>query len=55
VDNSVAVFGGALAYTRPGFGKKSGMDPIQGSSLIQFSTHTTDNLLYVDLNPFDSC
>lgn len=31
VDNSVAVFGGALAYTRPGFGKKSGMEPIQGS------------------------
>jgi mevalonate kinase len=30
VDNSVAVFGGALAYTRAGFGKKSGMDPIQG-------------------------
>jgi mevalonate kinase len=31
VDNSVSVFGGALAYTRPGFGKKSGMYPIQGS------------------------
>lgn len=30
VDNSVAVFGGALAYTRAGFGKKSGMDPISG-------------------------
>ena len=30
VDNSVAVFGGALAYTRPGFGRKSGMEPIQG-------------------------
>jgi len=30
VDNSVAVFGGALAYTRPGFGKKSGMEGIQG-------------------------
>lgn len=30
VDNSVAVFGGALAYTRSGFGKKSGMVPIQG-------------------------
>ena len=30
VDNSVSVFGGALAYTRPGFGKKSGMDAIQG-------------------------
>jgi hypothetical protein len=30
VDNSVAVFGGALAYTRSGFGKKSGMEPISG-------------------------
>jgi len=30
VDNSVAVFGGALAYTRAGFGKKSGMEAIQG-------------------------
>lgn len=30
VDNSVAVYGGALAYTRPGFGKKSGMEGIQG-------------------------
>ncbi len=30
VDNSVAVFGGALAYTRPGFGRKSGMEGIQG-------------------------
>jgi mevalonate kinase len=30
VDNSVAVFGGALAYTRAGFGRKSGMEPIQG-------------------------
>jgi mevalonate kinase len=32
VDNSVAVFGGALAYTRAGFGRKSGMEPIQGSA-----------------------
>lgn len=30
VDNSVAVFGGALTYTRAGFGKKSGMEGIQG-------------------------
>jgi mevalonate kinase len=30
VDNSVAVYGGALGYTRPGFTRKSGMDPIQG-------------------------
>lgn len=30
VDNSVAVFGGALAYTRPGFNRKSGMEIIQG-------------------------
>jgi len=34
VDNSVAVFGGALAYTRAGFGKKSGMDPIQGFVML---------------------
>ena len=30
VDNSVAVFGGALAYTRPGFERKSGMESVQG-------------------------
>jgi mevalonate kinase len=30
VDNSVSVFGGALAYTRAGFGKKSGMTPLTG-------------------------
>jgi hypothetical protein len=30
VDNSVSVFGGALAYTRPGFGNKGGMESIQG-------------------------
>ncbi|PPQ70044.1 hypothetical protein CVT26_013368 [Gymnopilus dilepis] len=36
VDNSVAVFGGALAYTRPGFGKKSGMEGIQGFKSLKF-------------------
>ncbi|KAI0316729.1 cystathionine beta-lyase [Amylostereum chailletii] len=36
VDNSVAVFGGALAYTRPGFGKKSGMEPIHGFKSLRF-------------------
>ncbi|OSX57832.1 hypothetical protein POSPLADRAFT_1156013 [Postia placenta MAD-698-R-SB12] len=36
VDNSVAVFGGALAYTRPGFGRKSGMEPIQGFKSLRF-------------------
>ncbi|KZT73092.1 cystathionine beta-l [Daedalea quercina L-15889] len=36
VDNSVAVFGGALAYTRPGFGKKSGMEQIQGFKSLRF-------------------
>ncbi|KAI0925891.1 hypothetical protein AcV5_008499 [Taiwanofungus camphoratus] len=36
VDNSVAVFGGALAYTRPGFGKKSGMDQIHGFKSLRF-------------------
>ena len=30
VDNSVAVFGGALAYTRAGFGRDGGMEGIQG-------------------------
>ncbi|KAI0261486.1 cystathionine beta-lyase [Gloeopeniophorella convolvens] len=36
VDNSVAVFGGALAYTRPGFGRKSGMETIQGFKSFRF-------------------
>ncbi|KAF9466537.1 cystathionine beta-lyase [Collybia nuda] len=36
VDNSVAVFGGALAYTRAGFGKKSGMEAIQGFKSLKF-------------------
>jgi hypothetical protein len=30
VDNSVAVFGGALTYARSGFGKKGGMEAIHG-------------------------
>lgn len=30
VDNSVAVYGGALAYTRAGFERKSGMETISG-------------------------
>lgn len=37
VDNSVAVFGGALAYTRAGFERKSGMEPIQGQVPTGFS------------------
>ncbi|KAJ7086102.1 Cys/Met metabolism PLP-dependent enzyme-domain-containing protein [Mycena belliarum] len=38
VDNSVAVFGGALAYTRAGFalGGKAGMEPIQGFKSLKF-------------------
>ncbi|KAG6868062.1 putative secondary metabolism biosynthetic enzyme [Termitomyces sp. T159_Od127] len=36
VDNSVSVFGGALAYTRPGFGMKSGMESIQGFKSLRF-------------------
>jgi len=36
VDNSVVVYGGALSYTRPGFGKKSGMDQIQGFRKLKF-------------------
>lgn len=30
IDNSIVVFGGALAYTKPGFGRKSGMEKIHG-------------------------
>ncbi|KAK0469897.1 cystathionine beta-lyase [Desarmillaria tabescens] len=36
VDNSVAVFGGALAYTRPGFERKSGMEGIAGFKSFKF-------------------
>ncbi|KIK62502.1 hypothetical protein GYMLUDRAFT_41956 [Collybiopsis luxurians FD-317 M1] len=36
VDNSVAVFGGALTYNRPGFGKPSGMTSIQGFGSLRF-------------------
>ncbi|KAJ6577390.1 Cys/Met metabolism PLP-dependent enzyme-domain-containing protein [Mycena capillaripes] len=38
VDNSVSVFGGALAYTRAGFGfnGKSGMEQIQGFKSLKF-------------------
>ncbi|KAF9000617.1 cystathionine beta-lyase [Cyathus striatus] len=36
VDNSVAVYGGALAYTRAGFARKSGMEPIQGFKSLKF-------------------
>lgn len=37
VDNSVAVFGGALAYTRPGFSREGGMEPIHGYVRITLS------------------
>lgn len=36
VDNCVSVFGGALAYTRPGFTRKGGMEPIQGFKSLRF-------------------
>ncbi|PPR02595.1 hypothetical protein CVT24_002166 [Panaeolus cyanescens] len=36
VDNSVAVYGGALAYTREGFGRKGGMEAIQGFKSLKF-------------------
>lgn len=36
VDNSVAVFGGALAYTRAGFTRKEGMEPIRGFKSLKF-------------------
>lgn len=36
VDNSVSVFGGALAYTRAGFGRDGGMEGIQGFKSLKF-------------------
>ncbi|TFK27161.1 cystathionine beta-lyase [Coprinopsis marcescibilis] len=36
VDNCVAVFGGALSYTRSGFGRKGGMDAIHGFKSLKF-------------------
>ncbi|KXN91676.1 Cystathionine beta-lyase [Leucoagaricus sp. SymC.cos] len=36
VDNSVAVFGGALTYTRPGFSRKKKMEIIQGFKSLKF-------------------
>ncbi|CAL1716803.1 unnamed protein product [Somion occarium] len=36
VDNAVVVFGGALAYTKPGYGRQSGMDQIQGFKSLKF-------------------
>lgn len=37
VDNSVSVYGGALAYTRPGFSRnKGGMEAIQGFKSLRF-------------------
>ncbi|KAF7375185.1 Cystathionine beta-lyase [Mycena sanguinolenta] len=38
IDNSVAVFGGALAYARAGFafGNKAGMHPVQGFKSLKF-------------------
>ncbi|KAH7911344.1 Cys/Met metabolism PLP-dependent enzyme-domain-containing protein [Hygrophoropsis aurantiaca] len=36
VDNAVSVFGGGLAYTKAGFGKKGGMEPIQGFKSLRF-------------------
>ncbi|KAG5352022.1 hypothetical protein C0989_004165 [Termitomyces sp. Mn162] len=36
VDNSVAVFGGALAYTRSGSERRSGMESIQGFKSLRF-------------------
>ncbi|RXW24293.1 hypothetical protein EST38_g1553 [Candolleomyces aberdarensis] len=36
VDNSVSVFGGALGYTRAGFGRDGGMEGIQGFKSLKF-------------------
>ncbi|KAJ2925518.1 hypothetical protein H1R20_g11578, partial [Candolleomyces eurysporus] len=36
IDNSVSVFGGALGYTRAGFGRDGGMEGIQGFKSLKF-------------------
>ncbi|GJJ08315.1 hypothetical protein Clacol_002526 [Clathrus columnatus] len=36
VDNSTAVYGGAIAFTRDGFGRKAGMVQIQGFKSLRF-------------------
>ncbi|KAF8322620.1 cystathionine beta-lyase [Clavulina sp. PMI_390] len=36
VDNSVAVYGGALAFTRSGFGREGGLEGIQGFKSVRF-------------------
>ncbi|EJU04737.1 cystathionine beta-lyase [Dacryopinax primogenitus] len=36
IDNSVAVYGGSLAYTRPGFARKAGLDPLHGFKSLRF-------------------
>lgn len=46
VDNSVAVYGGALAYTRPGFSRKSGMEAIQGLVPLSLFLIIATELLY---------
>ncbi len=53
VDNSVAVYGGALAYTRPGFSRKSGMEAIQRLAHANFffptplRTHKSSRLSFL--------
>ncbi|EJD49638.1 cystathionine beta-l [Auricularia subglabra TFB-10046 SS5] len=36
VDNAVAVYGGALAFSKGGYGRKAGMEGIQGFKSMQF-------------------
>lgn len=36
VDNATAVYGGAIAFTREGFGRKGGMVQIQGFKSVKF-------------------
>ncbi|PSR88981.1 hypothetical protein PHLCEN_2v4943 [Hermanssonia centrifuga] len=36
VDNAIVVFGGALAYTKPGFARKGGMEKIHGFKSLKF-------------------
>lgn len=49
VDNSIVVFGGALAYTKPGFGKRSGMDKIHGYVSLRKLVITLLTIHYVQI------
>lgn len=48
VDNAIVVFGGALAYTKPGFARKGGMEKIHG--YVRHRTDFTPMLIIPDSN-----